>query len=101
MRIVNTVLAFWSLQKCREQDKQDSRDKYNKKVINERSENLAAINATLRQELEVMKQVTTDIECSVCFEMVSIFMNFIIVMFNHLSRTQNDGVHLRHKNCRN
>ena len=39
--------------------------------------NLAAMNATLRQELEIMKQVTSDNECSVCFEPVSSFMLFI------------------------
>lgn len=51
-------------------------------------ENFAAMNVTLRQELEIMKQVTSDNECSVCFEPVSSFMLFIIVMFNPISRTQ-------------
>ena len=83
-KVSNQKNAIRSLQKCREQDEQDWRDKYNEKVINE----TWAINATLRQELEVMKQVTTDNECSVCYEPVSIFMNFVRVMFYHLSRTQ-------------
>ena len=36
-------------------------------------ENFAAMNVTLRQELEIMKQAITDNECSVCFEPVCSF----------------------------